>query len=371
MACPESMIGRLGITSIDAIFDRATIEQLKSVPYLGQSSLGEYLDNCRDVYPFLYERLDPSRFCGDHFNCFRAELKASSSHFESENEGGRGDTYRKAQNRNPLFRAQGIKTLFQLLQRESRRFSPSDVVLDMLGGNGTFTRAIHSLEPQETIPMIVTSDVSAMMISDALSQSLPAIRQPAQRTLLQTESVDGVMFAYGTHHIPPMVRLDAFKEACRLLKPRHKIVVQDFESETPTARWYSDLLDRYTNTGHKFDHFTREDLRDLVQNAGLVDVQIADIYDPFVVYASEPESARRHLVEHACSLFGLQKLISQEKSIGGWKEIEQTMRPYGVFSKKKLPLGVNARCKPSVRKVANGYAAEFPRVALVAIATKP
>src|SRR5258708_3078710 len=102
------------------------------------------------------------------------------------------------------------------------------------------------LNPAATTPMIITSDASSSMTVDALAQSLPAIRQPAQHLLLKDCSVHGALFAYGTHHIAPEDRPSAFREACRVLKPGCRVVIQDFEENTPTARWYSEFLDRYT-----------------------------------------------------------------------------------------------------------------------------
>lgn len=351
--------------------DRFAGDQLDNVAYLPEQSLGAYLKHCREVFPFLYERLDPTLLGGNSLRRLLSELESVSSHFESEAQGGRGDSYRREQNRNPLFRARGIKKLFDLATTEGRQFCPSDVVLDAIGGNGTLTRAIRLLQPAEQTPTLLTSDASALMVADALAQSLPAIRQTAQFMLLRDDCADGVIFAYGTHHIPPSVRAAAFREAYRVLKRFRKVVIQDFEENTPTARWYSELLDRYTTTGHKFQHFTRDGLRQLVLEAGFSDVQIVEIYDPFVSHAKEPEAARKQLVEHVCSLFGLERLVKAENGERRhWLEIEPILYPYGVFPATNLPDEADVRFEPTVTRTGNGCAAEFPRIALAAVAVK-
>jgi hypothetical protein len=351
--------------------DQLLVHKLDDTPYLPEQSLGDYLRHCRRVFPFLYNRLDPTRLSGDYLHHLLTELESISPHFESETQGGRGNSYRNAQNRNPLFRSRGIRALFELVRPDGYQFSPSNVVLDAIGGNGSFTRAIRLLEASEQTPTILTSDASVMMVADALAQSLPAIRQPAQLMLLRDDSTDGVIFAYGTHHIPPPARAVAFREAYRVLKRFRKVVIQDFEEGSPSARWYSELLDLYTITGHKFQHFTREGLRQLVLEAGFSDVRIIEIYDPFVSYGNAPEAARKQLVEHVCSLFGLDKLTRPDSCTERhWSDIEAVLYPYGVFPATKLFVEANMQSKPSVRREGNGYAAEFPRIALAAVAIK-
>ncbi|HEY2236956.1 MAG TPA: class I SAM-dependent methyltransferase [Candidatus Angelobacter sp.] len=362
---------QLGVLEEEEGLDQFLISQFDDVPYLLEHSLGNYLRYCRKAFPLLYDCLDLSRLSGNSLRHLLTELESISPHFESEAQGGRGNTYRNAQNRNPVFRARGIKKLFELAKPEGCQFSPSDVVLDAIGGNGTFTRALNLLELCGQIPTIFTADASAMMISDALAQSLPAIRQPAQLMLLRDNSADGVVFAYGTHHISPSTRAMAFREAHRVLKRFRKVVIQDFEEGSPTARWYSEVLDRYTTTGHKFQHFTREGLRQLVLEAGFSDVQIIEIYDPFVFHGNEPETARRRLVEHACSLFGLEKLIRDDSGKERhWRDIEALLHPYGVLPSTALFAEAGIALEPSVIQEDHGYTAEFPRIALVALAVK-
>jgi len=349
------------------------IATLDDVPYLYDMTFGQFLAECRIRHPALYHRLRLSHLSKDDL-CRRYELlEAMPSHFESNSAGGRGDAYRNEQKRSPLIRARGIKALFDLLKEPEKHFSVDELILDVIGGNGTLTRAMRCLLPPPAQPTIITSDPSSAMIADALSQGLMAIRQPAQSLLLADATIDGAIFAYGTHHIPPEERQTSLREAYRVLKPGARVVFQDFEECTPTARWYSELLDRYTSTGHKFAHFTRQEMNDLLINAGFTKVRVLDVYDPFVVMDRTAEMAQQQLLKHVCSLFSLQKLPVDidQCDAAGWRRIEEIVRPYGTFAPESIAPELGAPFEPGIRTEADHYIAEFPRIALVAVGTKP
>ena len=347
------------------------LAEMKNLPYLPQKTFGQFLLECRKTHSALHSCLDLPRLSREDWAQLFNLLGDMPAHFESRDKGGRGEAYREAQNRNPLIRARGIKALFDLLKSDGEPFHAREIVLDAMGGNGTLTRAMRRIAPF-TVPFIVTSDASPMMIADALVQGLPAIRQPVQVLMFGDCTLDGVILAYGTHHIPPQDRLAAFKELHRTVKPGHRVVIQDFEEGSPTARWYSELLHEYTVTGHDCRHFTREGLMELCGEAGFADVRIVEVYDPFVVQGDSQDEAQRKLVDHVCSLFALEKLYvpSSGESLEQWREAQEVIRPYGIFKPADLPRGCGAIPAPAVTRVNGCYVAEFPRVALVAVATR-
>jgi SAM-dependent methyltransferase len=347
------------------------LTELKTQPYLPQKTFGQFLLECRKAHPALHACLDLWRLSRADWARLFDLLGDMPAHFESRNKGGRGEAYREAQNRNPLIRARGIKALFDLLKSDGEPLHSRELVLDAMGGNGTLTRAMRQISPFTT-PFIITSDASPMMIADGLAQGLPAIRQPVQVLLFGDSTLDGVILAYGTHHIPPQDRLAAFKELHRVVKPGHRVVIQDFEEGSPTARWYSELLHEYTMTRHDCRHFTREGLKELCLEAGFTDVRILEVYDPFVVQGDSPEEAQRALVDHVCSLFALEKLYvpGREEKSERWKEAQEVIRPYGTFRPEDLPRSCGAIPEPAVTRLNGRYVAEFPRVALVAVAAR-
>ena len=329
-------------------------------------SLQQFLQECRENHPRLYRCLDPDRMFSELGLEFYRGLRHVSQHFEREEKGGRGGAYRKAQLGNPLIRSRGIQRLFKLACGSSG-FSPRTQVVDVLGGNGTLCRAMRLLHEPESCPTIFTSDASQDMVADALRQRIPAVRQPAQYMMLRDGCVDGLIFAYGTHHIPSDELSGALKEAHRVLRPDGRVVLQDFETGTPTARWYSEILHRYTETGHDFEHFTPQSIRHLLEEAGFEDVQIHRVYDPCIVQESNPEQARLRLLDYLISLFSLNKLLPEDgvKDEAFWDRAEEVVRSCSTFSPAELPGEVETVTELAVSADSAGYRAELPRVALV------
>jgi SAM-dependent methyltransferase len=342
---------------------------LRGIPYLPNQDLAEFAAECQYRHPRLYNCLAFDRFSVEELRAIYQDLTYMPSHFEGKDLGGRGDAYRTAQRRNPLIRATGICALFELIHPKNRPFSQDHIVLDVLGGNGTLTRTITAAQKYKELPTIFTSDASSAMILDALSQSFPAVRQPAQNLLFGDSTVDGFIFAYGTHHIPPQDRQEALQEAHRVLRRDGWIVLQDFEEHTPTARWYSEVLDKYTLTGHRCEHFTRESMQSLFENSGLEDISVGDVYDPFIVVGDSAEGARIALLEHLVDLFSLEKLapVNGCRDLNYWDMVEELVRPYARVTLNNSLLEGTALSEFTVRPVADKFVAEFPRVALVAV----
>lgn len=341
---------------------------LSSVKFLPGMDLQQYLDDCKCHHPTLYKCLDVQRQSLDRLRAVYNNLDSLCTHFEGKEQGGRGDAYRVVQKRNPVIRGCGINKLFDLVTPSGKSLSPSLLILDVLGGNGTLTRAIRHLREPQNQPTIFTSDISAAMIQDALTQRLPAVRQPAQNLLFGDATVDGVIFAYGTHHIPVPDREQSLAEAWRVLRPGGRVVVQDFEEGTVTARWYSEVLDSYTLTGHKFEHFTQTGMYDLLTSVGFKNVEVHQVYDPCIVYESTFEEARICLLDYLISLFALEKLLPQDgkKDKIFWDRAEEIVRMYSTFTKDQLPSPAEVTAFTIV-KAGEFYRAELPRVALVAV----
>jgi ubiquinone/menaquinone biosynthesis C-methylase UbiE len=345
---------------------------LADLQFLPSMSLGEYLSYCALHHPALYERIDLECWSPADVARLSTTFTSTSTHFKSDGSGSRGDTYRAAQRRNAVSRADGIRRVFELVTPAGEVLSPSTCVLDVLGGNGALTRVMRQIEQPHRVPTIVTSDQTAEMVVDALELGLPAIRQPAQQLLLRDETFDGVILAYGTHHIPPEDRLPALKEARRVLRQDGRVVVQDFEPETLTARWYSEVLHTYTASGHDFRHLGQQEMISLLTEAGFRDVEVVAVYDPFVFYDDTADRVLRALLRHVCSLFGLVKLKSQDdESEHTWSEVESVFRKYSSFGDHEwFPFPDGVPRELSIKREGGRFRAELPRVAVAATGTR-
>jgi SAM-dependent methyltransferase len=344
------------------------------VEILPGTTMQEYLDELRIRHPVLYDRLDLARLNPTQLAQIYEALDCFASPFDTKEHGGRGDAYRRTQLAYPLVRAEGISRLCELAMPADST-PASSCVLDALGGNGTMTRTMRLLSP-DTSPTIFTGDVAAPMIADALAQGLPAVRQSTKRWLFRDAALDGVIFAYGTHHIPVDERPQAMAEAHRVLRPGGRVVVHDFEEGGTTARWYSEALDRYTYTGHKHEHFLREEMHELLVGAGFHDVCVRYLYDPCVVYADSPEAARRGVINYMYRLFALAKLVSPESldDENSWEIVEEAVCRHANFTpeeqKRFGAREAELTVRPNGRESGREFRAELPRVALVATATR-
>lgn len=341
-------------------------QHFTDIEYLPGMTAADYLNECRVKHPALYRRLSLDRFLANR-EIFQ-KIDSMSTTFEGADKGGRGDAYRQTQVRYPLARTVGIKALFDILMPAG---GPDRYILDVLGGNGTLTRTMRLVTPPAQMPEIFTGDSAGSMVTDALAQGFPAVRHLAQSLLLADETMDGVIFAYGTHHVPVSDRLTALTEAHRILRPGGRVLLQDFVENSPTARWYAEVLEKYTFTGHDHVHFTEAGVRALLEDAGFGNVRVTKIYDPCIIWADSADEAWIGLVKYLVDLFSLEGLRPKhgQPSHDHWKMVREIVSPYAEHL---VDDDGRAGQLDSIKLFQdNGrYAAELPRVALVATGDK-
>jgi SAM-dependent methyltransferase len=350
----------------------ATVVSENNRDSISKAYLEKHLLPLKAQWPHLYECIDPERIF-DASNFLARDNSTRSFDFESIVKGGRGELYRRAQE-NALVRKVGILQLFEMVSPASglSSLSPEHKILDVLGGDGLLARALQlSVEPA-FMPSMLVSDISQDMVAAARSYGLFALQQAAQNLMIKDESVDGVIIAYGSHHIARSHRLQACQEAYRVLKPGGKIALHDFEENSGTCQWFSKVVDLYSLTGHDFPHFSREEMRMYLTRAGFEDVQVRPMYDPFILYADTEEEAKIRISEHVLNMYGLVKLVEEK----GYPEVIGTV--YALMSEcfqydyKQLNLDESFGAETiSITKENGRWKTEVPRVALVGYAAKP
>jgi len=291
---------------------------------------------------------------------------ADANEFETDQD-GRGDSYRHAQQQ-PLVRLTGIRQLLSLGLNGPIPETPGPElrVLDVLGGDGTIARAVASIceVASNAGHWILTGDIAGHMTAEALRYRVPAICQPAQRLALHDNTFDAVILAYGTHHIPFAERKAAYSEAWRVLKPGGCIVVHDFEQGGQVARWFDEVVHRFTPGGHAYRHFTRSQLIRDLDAVGFEDASVEEMYDPFIVPGPNAESASDRLCAYVSQMYGLFGLRRRP----GWRpELWRLMTEY--MSYRDDPVAV----VPEVTVIpqeTSGHLAIMPRVALAGVAVK-
>jgi SAM-dependent methyltransferase len=311
--------------------------------------VGGYLDYLRHDHPELYDLLS-------HERCRVAErqiarLNRHSWEFESETAGGRGISYNFAQ-RNADNRRVGMTTLLKCFSPGFEVPGQSYRILDVLGGDGTFARFCQTLGRHA--PTIYTADISKFMIEACHAQALPCIRQSATSSLFRNDVLDGVLIAYGSHHLEGDERRLAVREAHRTLKAGRRLVLHDFEIGGATARWFDCVVSPYSRIGHPHAHFSRHEMVDLLKREGFGDVDVFEIYDPFTLRGRSPEGAKRNAIMHMYEMYDLINLADSASDIEPRLEqlITETLGPISIWQEN------------------SHYVAQIPRNALVAVGTK-
>jgi hypothetical protein len=132
-------------------------------------------------------------------------------------------------------------------------------------------------------------------------------------------------------------------------------VLHDFEIGGKSWRWFGDVVDRYSRTGHPHPHFSRSEMLDLLTGAGFEEVSVFAISDPFTLAGESPEEAKRNAIMHMYDMYDLIKLGDDAA------EIESRLGRYIGETLGRI----------AVRQHNGLYIAEIPRDALVAVGIKP
>lgn len=280
----------------------------------------------------------------------------SANEFESDRDGGRGDSYRRAQ-RDVTVRARGFEELLTMAAADRHVTSDETtgvpLVLDVLGGNGTMARAARLLT--EIPPCrIITSDLAGTMVARALESGLPAIRQPAQELILRDGSVDAVIMAYGTHHLLPGQYSCAAREAARVLRPGGRFVTHDFEPGSDMARFFQGVVHRHARLGHPYPHVSGAFMRKEMLSAGFVNVRVTQMEDPYQVTGPSPAGAKNALLSYLRDMYGLR----------------DALRPTAPISLSRLESDCNQYFSSGItveRLTSGRYVARLGRTAVVAV----
>lgn len=328
----------------------------------------------RRDWPDIFDLVDPKRISSPEYADALRRSSVNALDFESASDGGRGESYRFAQ-RASQTRAVGIVDLFREFdgQEGPLNFDRSCRILDVLGGDGLVTRCLGEILEPDSMPTIITSDVLHQMVSDASSHNLPTIQEAAQYLVLKDNSVDGVVIAYGTHHIPSDERQLVCQEAYRVLKPGGVIVVQDYDQESEVSRWFSEVVNCYSQAGHRYRHFTTVEIESCISNAGFGQVRVRQGYDPLVFTGSSRSDVRKGLGDYLVNMYGLVELGGADAShdLRASMAIELASQ---IFTPDYDALGVDKDFgAPGIQTTEDlrGATLELPRIALVGVGVKP
>lgn len=299
MACFAQLEPR---NAIDLRYQPAHIDD----GYIGDLSFTDYYSAVREHFSFLLPLIDSGRVNGSAFRDYINEMNEISWEFENQDEGGRGVAYNLAQ-RNSRNRIVGTLSLLRCFSEDFAEVpGPDKIILDVLAGDGTITRLLRTEKIRS--PTIISADLSSFMVKSCVEQKYPCIRQSATYSLLRDSVLDGVLIAYGSHHLDDSARKQASSEACRTLKVGGRFVLHDFETGAATANWFDKVVHPFSRTGHPHKHFTRDEMQTLLQDAGFKNIQAFNMADPFILEGRTSEEARVNALMHVYRMYDLVRI---------------------------------------------------------------
>ncbi|HEU0077804.1 MAG TPA: methyltransferase domain-containing protein, partial [Longimicrobiaceae bacterium] len=174
--------------------------------------------------------------------------------------------------------------------------------------------------------LIVTNDISPHMFYRAGLWGLPSREDATQlsRTFL-ADSLDGVLFAYGTHHIPDM--FDATREARLVMKPGAVVVVHDFFDEGPAGQWFHHVVDKHSKTGHDIPHIGPVQMAVVLFAAGFQELELHETQDPFFFACDGAGTKAKDLALHyLLGMYGMEH--SFKHRMDHFEEVVKTVLTY-------------------------------------------
>lgn len=280
---------------------------------MSPSSIDSHLAQLKLLNPVAFKAIQP-RIVRESSACFSGLTNLSRNEFTSE---GRGSDYLDSIQLSLLARSEGVMDLLGKMHPDGRDgLCSSMIICDLLAGDGYVNKVAHRLLGAARCPTFINSDISQFMVNRCTRDGLFAIWQSATDPFwIRDGSVDGVLMAYGTHHIPRGQRATAVHAAARILRAGGIFVLHDFEEGSPTARWFADVVSTHSVTPHDYPHFTAGEVLDLFAAARFDDVTVQRITDPFVFYGRDEESVLQLLAEYVVKMYGLEKLRSHTQRV--------------------------------------------------------
>jgi len=167
---------------------------------------------------------------------------------------------------------------------------PSDNVLDLGCGTGTLTRSIAERLDPSCGGRVVGIDAAAKMIRTARKKrSAPAVwytPMAAEALEFEDQSFDAVVSSLFFHHVDADLKLRAFREAFRVLRPGGKLIVADMHVPTSLRGALVSHVSRWFFMQPEIGENIRGILPELMVRAGFPEPRIESRYFGYIAVFS-------------------------------------------------------------------------------------
>ena len=329
-------------------------------PTFINTSLYDFLCYVKAHDPVLFSLLDIARKSpGEWKAIYNDEIQRIDTggfdHGPADNDGKTGLNYGKLQ-LDPRFNTSRIAGVLQIVEhiKPGKKFAEDDVLVDVLAGNGTFGRVMRRFVEEKFRPFVIDHDVSNILINEALQNLHHAVRGLVRNSLLADKIAIGAVSAYGSHHVPLEKRKEFMGGVVRLIQDEGRFVLHDFEEGSPTARFYSEAINKNRRGGHNFRHYTPDTMH-AVLDPLFRDVAIHGIYAPYNIVGTPGQSGedlKREALAYLVTLFTLEGFLPNDPSKPGsklpyeklreyddveyWRALEDKLAPYHTFERGKI-----------------------------------
>ncbi len=166
--------------------------------------------------------------------------------------------------------------------------APNKTVVDVGGGLGTYSAQLAMAGSRAILvdlPAVLewAADVVGG-IAGVTTQAADVFEHPSVG--VEQESVDAVLVSHLLHDLKPNQGVELLRRARRATKPGGHVVVNDFAGDSGPGAFgpLFDLMMRVETGGAAH---SLADLKDMIEEAGLIDVQRADFDEPLTVLVAQ------------------------------------------------------------------------------------